>query len=47
MAPSLAGRYVLATSLTPDQADTARVVAYYHQLAAVEARFRVLRLRIG
>ena len=45
----LAGRYVLATSLTPNQADTAQVVDYYRQLAAVEARFRVvgdhLRLR--
>ena len=38
----LAGRYVLATSLTPDQADTAQVVDYYHQLQAVEARFRVI-----
>ena len=38
----LAGRYVLATSLAPDQADTAQVVDYYHQLAAVEARFRIL-----
>ena len=45
----LAGRYVPATSLTADQADTAQVVGYYHQLQAVEARFRVigdfLRLR--
>ena len=39
----LAGRYVLATSLTPTQADTAQVVDYYRQLAAVEARFRVLK----
>ncbi len=39
----LAGRYVLATSLTPTQADTTRVVDYYHQLQAVEARFRVLK----
>ena len=39
----LAGRYVLTTSLTPDQADTAQVVGYYHQLQAVEARFRVLK----
>ena len=38
----LAGRYVLATSLTPNQADTAQVVDYYRQLQAVEARFRVL-----
>ena len=39
----VAGRYVLATSLTPDQADTAQVVDYYRQLQAVEARFRVLK----
>ncbi len=39
----LAGRYVLATSLIPTQADTAQVVDYYRQLAAVEARFRVLK----
>ena len=39
----LAGRYVLATSLTPNQADCAQVVDYYQQLQAVEARFRVLK----
>jgi len=39
----LAGRYILATSLTPTQATTAQVVGYYRQLAAVEARFRVLK----
>ena len=39
----LAGRYVLATSLTPAQAHTAQVVGYYRQLQAVEARFRVLK----
>ena len=39
----LAGRYVLVTSLTPDQATTAHVVATYRQLQAVEARFRVLK----
>ena len=39
----LAGRYVLTTSLTPNQADTAQVVDYYRQLAAVEARFRILK----
>ena len=39
----LAGRYVLATSLSPAQAGTAQVVDYYRQLAAVEARFRVLK----
>ncbi len=39
----LAGPNVLATSLTPTQADTTQVVGYYRQLAAVEARFRVLK----
>ena len=39
----LAGRYVLATSLTPTQADTTQVVDYYRQLQAVETRFRVLK----
>jgi hypothetical protein len=39
----LAGRYVLVTSLTADQATTAHVVATYRQLLAVEARFRVLK----
>ena len=46
---ALAGRYVLATSLTPNQADCAQVVGYYRQLQAIEARFRTvgdfLRLR--
>ena len=40
---------MLATSLTPNQANTAQVAGYYRQLQAVEARFRVvgdhLRLR--
>ena len=39
----LAGRYVLATSLTPNQAGTAQVVDYYRQLQAIEARFRILK----
>jgi Transposase DDE domain len=39
----LAGRYVLITSLTTDQASTAQVVAAYRQLQNVEARFRVLK----
>ncbi len=39
----LAGRYVLATSLTPAQAPTAQVVDHYRQLQAVETRFRVLK----
>ena len=33
---------MLATSLTPTQADTAPVVDYYRQLQAIEARFRIL-----
>jgi hypothetical protein len=39
----LAGRYVLITSLTADQASTAQVVMAYRQLQAVERRFRVLK----
>jgi hypothetical protein len=39
----LAGRYVLTTSLTVHDADTAAVVVAYRQLQAVEARFRVLK----
>ena len=39
----LAGRYVLTTSLAPAQATTTQVVAAYRQLAAIEARFRVLK----
>jgi Transposase DDE domain len=39
----LAGRYVLITSLTTDQASTAHVVAAYRQLQSVEDRFRVLK----
>ena len=39
----LAGRYVLTTSLTPTQANTAQVVDYYRQLQEVEARFRILK----
>jgi hypothetical protein len=40
---SLAGRYVLVTSLTLGQATTAQVVNTYRQLQSVEARFRVLK----
>jgi hypothetical protein len=43
----LAGRYVLTTSLTPDQASTAQIVAHYQSLTAVEARFRVLKDFLG
>ncbi len=39
----LAGRYVLTTSLTPQQASTAQVVVAYRQLLGVEHRFRVLK----
>ena len=39
----LAGRYVLTTSLTAQQASAERVVAAYRQLADVEARFRTLK----
>ncbi len=39
----LAGRYVVTTSLKPAEASTAQVVASYRQLAAVEARFRILK----
>ena len=39
----LAGRYVLTTSLTADQATAERVVAAHRQLADVEARFRTLK----
>ena len=39
----LAGRYVLTTSLTTQQASAERVVAAYRQLADVEARFRTLK----
>jgi len=39
----LAGRYVLTTSLTPAQADTAEIVGAYRQLQTVETRFRVLK----
>jgi len=39
----LAGRYVLATSLTAEQATTADIVGAYRQLQHVEHRFRVLK----
>jgi hypothetical protein len=39
----LAGRYVLTTSLGPDQAGTAQVVMNYRSLLEVERRFRVLK----
>ncbi|MCP4962275.1 MAG: IS1634 family transposase, partial [Actinomycetia bacterium] len=43
----LAGRYVLTTSLTPEQATTAEVVAHYQSLANVEHRFRVMKDFLG
>jgi hypothetical protein len=43
----LAGRYVLTTSLSPDQASTAEVVAHYQSLANVEHRFKVLKDFLG
>jgi hypothetical protein len=43
----LAGRYVLSTSLTPDQATTAEVVTHYQSLANVEHRFRVMKDFLG
>jgi hypothetical protein len=39
----LAGRYVLVTSLNPDQANAADIVAAYRQLQHIEHRFRVLK----
>lgn len=43
----LAGRYVLTTSLTTQQASTAEVVAHYQSLANVEHRFRVMKDFLG
>ena len=43
----LAGRYVVTTSLTPQQASTAEIVGYYQSLANVEHRFRVLKDFLG
>jgi transposase len=43
----LAGRYVLTTSLSTDQASTAEVVAHYQSLANVEHRFKVLKDFLG
>jgi hypothetical protein len=39
----LAGRYVLATSLSPDHATAAQVVMAYRSLLEIERRFRVLK----
>lgn len=43
----LAGRYVLTTSLRPEQASSENVVRYYRALQRVERRFRVLKDFIG
>ncbi len=43
----LAGRYVLSTSLSVDQASTAEVVARYQSLANVEHRFRIMKDFLG
>lgn len=43
----LAGRYVVTTSLSHDQASTAQVVDHYQSLANVERRFRVLKDFLG
>jgi len=43
----LAGRYVLSTSLSAQQASTAEVVAHYQSLANVEHRFRVMKDFLG
>jgi hypothetical protein len=40
---TLAGHYVLTTSLTPVEASTVHVVTAYQQLQQIEARFRVLK----
>jgi hypothetical protein len=39
----LVGRYVLATSLSPDQATAAQVAMAYRSLLEIERRFRVLK----
>ncbi len=43
----LAGRYVLTTSLTKEQASTAEVVRHYKMLKNVEHRFRVMKDFLG
>jgi transposase len=44
---TLAGHYVLATSLTTRAADAEQVLAAYRSLQAVERRFRVLKSALG
>lgn len=43
----LAGRYVLTTSLSKDQASTARIVLHYRSLQRVEDRFKVMKDFLG
>ena len=43
----LAGRYVLTTSLSADQASVTDVVRHYRMLQAVERRFRVMKDFLG
>jgi transposase len=44
---TLAGPYVLATSLDPKTADAVEVLAAYRSLQSVERRFRVLKSSLG
>jgi transposase len=44
---TLAGHYVLATSLDPKTADAVEVLAAYRSLQQVERRFRVLKSALG
>ncbi len=43
----LAGRYVLSTSLAPEQASTTEIVRHYRALQRVERRFEVLKDFLG
>ncbi|MGB9113469.1 MAG: IS1634 family transposase [Acidimicrobiales bacterium] len=43
----LAGRYVITTSLTKEQASTAEIVRHYRALQQVERRFRTLKDFLG
>ncbi len=43
----LAGRYVLTTSLTEEQASTTDIVRHYRMLCNVERRFRVMKDFLG
>ena len=39
----LCGRYVITTSLSPDEASATQVLRYYRSLQSVERRFRVMK----